>query len=92
MLLPITLAFPMRTYIPGPASLSEAAPELFLFQQQTHRCPYLHHSLLLLFAVGQNVLSPDQIYRTYSAFRLPAKQRPLSVCYDVSVRLTNMDS
>lgn len=74
----ITSVFPMRTYIPGPASLSEVAPVLFSFQQQTHRCPYLHHSLLLLFAVGQNGISLDQIYTMYSAFRLPAKWRPTS--------------
>ena len=78
ILLFIMLSFPMWPYIPGPASPSEVAPVLFLFQQQTHRCPYPHHSLLLLFAVEQNVIGPDQIYRTYSAFRLLAKGRPMS--------------
>lgn len=48
-------------YIPSPASLSEVSPVLFWFQQQTHTCPYLHHSLSLLFAVKQNVVSPVRL-------------------------------
>lgn len=74
----ILLIIPLWAHIPGPASLSEVAPMLFSFQQQTHRCPYLHHSLLLLFAVGQKVISIDQISTMHSIFRLPAKLRPAS--------------
>lgn len=82
------LVIPVWVHVPGPASLSEVAPVLFSFQQQTRRCPYRHHSLLLLFAAGQKAFNLDQISKcTLPSYHLPKGDPCLHSC-SFSVWLT----